>query len=53
MRRLVDRAGVRTIIWLTGIISDAAAYRLHRHIYDYWTGERGQAVLRRLHGRGR
>lgn len=49
MRSVVDRACVRLVIALTGLMSDRAAYRLHRHMYDYWTGERGQRVLRDLH----
>lgn len=48
MRGWRDRLGARLIRWGFRLVSDRHAYLLYRFQCDYWTGERGRAVLRRL-----
>lgn len=49
LRRAIDRACVRVCIWAIALMSDQAAWQLSQRIRGYWTGERGQRVLRDLH----
>lgn len=53
IRRAVDRACIRLVIWLTGLMSDRAAWQLTERMRGYWTGEAGQRVLRELAARRR